>query len=110
MASAPPPDKPPAKAHATAFPDGNGEWLASAIPVISNKPLRCAIAVSTNAFARRAPYPPTKSLVPHAKTAVRLKLVGTVSDGSVIGVYIFGVNETSTRRGTRCPFGIDASS
>jgi hypothetical protein len=49
-----------------------------------SKPLRCAIAVSKNAFVRRAPYPPTKSLVPQAKTAARLKLVLADSDGNVI--------------------------
>jgi hypothetical protein len=42
------------------------------------------MAVSRNAFVRRAAYPPIKSLVPQEKTAAKLKLVDVDSDGSVI--------------------------
>jgi hypothetical protein len=44
----------------------------------------CAIAVIRNAFARRAAYPPVKSLVPQATTAAMLNAVGADSDGNVI--------------------------
>jgi hypothetical protein len=97
-------------AHATAVLEGNGEWLASATPDISTKPLRCAIAVSRNAFARRDPYPPTKSLVPQEKTAAKLKLVGADRDGSVILLDQFRENETTTQHITQLRTSTDCGS
>jgi hypothetical protein len=48
---------------------GNGPFWVKAIPIIRAKAQTCEKAVRTKVFARRAPYPPAKSEVPHRNTA-----------------------------------------
>ena len=51
---------------------GNGAWVISARAPTTTKPLPCTMAVNRNAFTRRAPTPPRKSLAPQTPTAVKL--------------------------------------
>jgi hypothetical protein len=56
--------------------DGNAPCCRSATDNISAKAQTCENAVSTKALARREPYPPAKSDVPHKNTAVTLHAAG----------------------------------
>jgi hypothetical protein len=55
---------------------GTGACDTSTRISMSNVPLAWVIVVKRNAFDRRAAYPPTKSLVPQAKVAARLNVIG----------------------------------
>src|SRR5690242_21453203 len=55
---------------------GNGPCCVIATGSITPNAHTCEKAVSTNVFARRAPYPPAKSDTPHRKTAATEQTTG----------------------------------
>src|SRR5215831_6468575 len=70
MAIENPPIAPAATAQKLLARSGNGPFCARASASIRAKAHKWEKAVSTNVFARRAPYPPAKSDAPQRKTAV----------------------------------------
>src|SRR5215831_12562647 len=55
---------------------GNGPCCVVATASITANAHTCEKAVSTNVFARRAPYPPAKSDTPHKNTAATEQTAG----------------------------------
>ena len=72
MASAAPPEMPPASIQAKLRPEGKTAWLVEASVPTTISPPRFTIAVNRKAFACRVAYPPRKSLVPQVSTAAKL--------------------------------------
>src|SRR5579864_591348 len=76
MASENPPEIPARTAHTILLRERNSPCSPNAMTNISTNAHKCENAVSTNAFARRDPYPPEKSAAPHRNTAATLYAAG----------------------------------